>query len=234
MVVSGQVTAPADTGIQDELAADQGALVGYRTAAAAIAARAARIDARAASARLLSDQLSLEESAFALRRTQADDEAEIASLEQRITQLNASLQSYADTAFAPAPVAPVGDEAVRVAEQFLGVPYVWGGASPHTGFDCSGLVQYVYGQLGVALPHYAAAQWAQTMHVDPSQLQAGDLLFFEPRSDGPGHVGIYVGGDTFLEAPHTGDVVKFQSVSLEARAMGFVGASRPAAFGSFG
>jgi len=87
---------------------------------------------------------------------------------------------------------------VSLAMQYLGVPYTWGGASPKTGFDCSGLVTYVFAQLGVSLPHYAASQFysADAVWVSPHRLQPGDLVFFV-GSDGtrkePGHVGIYVG-----------------------------------------
>jgi cell wall-associated NlpC family hydrolase len=123
----------------------------------------------------------------------------------------------------------IGSFAVSVAERYLGVPYVWGGANPSSGFDCSGFVKYVYAQLGIQLPHYAASQYATTTHIDPSQLEAGDLVFFEPHADGPGHVGIYVGNGLFIEAPHTGDVVKLTQLLTEARQIGFVGATRPAA-----
>jgi cell wall-associated NlpC family hydrolase len=125
--------------------------------------------------------------------------------------------------------AAIGSYAVSIAERYLGVRYVWGGGDPNSGFDCSGFVKYVYAQLGIRLPHYAASQYAITMHVDPSQLQPGDLVFFEPRADGPGHVGVYVGNGVFIEAPHTGDVVKLTELSTEASLIGFVGASRPAA-----
>ncbi len=118
---------------------------------------------------------------------------------------------------------------MSVAERYLGVPYVWGGANPSSGFDCSGFVKYVYAQLGIQLPHYAASQYATTTHIDPSQLEAGDLVFFEPHADGPGHVGIYVGNGLFIEAPRTGDVVKLTQLLTEARQIGFVGATRPAA-----
>lgn len=125
--------------------------------------------------------------------------------------------------------AAIGSYAVSIAEHYLGVRYVWGGGDPSSGFDCSGFVRYVYAQLGIRLPHYAASQYAITMHVDPSELQPGDLVFFEPRADGPGHVGMYVGNGVFIEAPHTGDVVKLTELSTEASLIGFVGASRPAA-----
>jgi peptidoglycan DL-endopeptidase CwlO len=108
------------------------------------------------------------------------------------------------------PSSGIGGQAVAIAEQYLGVPYVWGGASP-SGFDCSGLVMYVYGQLGVSLPHNAAAQYASLPHVPLGDLQPGDLVFFY----GFGHVGIYVGNGTMIHAPHTGTVVQFGSISAE-------------------
>jgi cell wall-associated NlpC family hydrolase len=125
------------------------------------------------------------------------------------------------------PAAPEGEAAVAIAEHYLGVPYVWGGADPLNGFDCSGLTKFVYAQLGVQLPHYAASQWNSGHRVDPGHLQAGDLVFFEPNFDGPGHVGIYIGNDQFIAAPHTGDVVRIGSLSSVANAIGFVGAVRP-------
>jgi cell wall-associated NlpC family hydrolase len=99
---------------------------------------------------------------------------------------------------------------VGIAEQYLGVPYVFGGESP-SGFDCSGLVAYVYAQVGVSLPHYTVAQYnyADSVSVSRSQLEPGDLVFFA----GLGHVGIYVGGGQFIHAPHTGSVVRIDSLS---------------------
>jgi cell wall-associated NlpC family hydrolase len=107
------------------------------------------------------------------------------------------------------------------------VPYVWGGAIPATGFDCSGLTRFVYAQLGVNLPHYAASQFAAFPKLDPSELQAGDLVFFEPKFDGPGHVALYMGNDQMIEAPHTGALVRVSSFSGAAARMGFLGAVRP-------
>jgi cell wall-associated NlpC family hydrolase len=106
------------------------------------------------------------------------------------------------------PSSTLGGQAVAIAEQYLGVPYVWGGASP-SGFDCSGLVMYVYGRLGVSLPHNAAAQYSMGTSVPRDALEPGDLVFF----DGLGHVGIYVGGGSFIHAPHTGSVVQISSLS---------------------
>jgi cell wall-associated NlpC family hydrolase len=99
---------------------------------------------------------------------------------------------------------------VGIAMQYLGVPYVWGGSSP-SGFDCSGFVMYVFAQVGISLPHYTVAQWGypNAVSVPRNDLQPGDLVFFA----GLGHVGIYVGNGQFIHAPHTGDVVRIDSLS---------------------
>jgi len=120
-----------------------------------------------------------------------------------------------------------GAQAVRIAMQYLGVPYVWGGADPLTGFDCSGLVMYVYAQLGVQLTHYTGSQFYEGTRIPPWALKPGDLVFFEPSSRGPQHEGMYIGGGRFIQAPHTGDVVKISSLSEPGYAFGFVGAVRP-------
>jgi cell wall-associated NlpC family hydrolase len=100
------------------------------------------------------------------------------------------------------------------------VPYQWGGATP-AGFDCSGLVMYVYAQLGVQLPHYAAAQYQLGSPVSRSQLQPGDLVFFDALN----HVGIWLGGNQFVDAPETGDVVKIETMN-DWYAKTYVGARR--------
>jgi peptidoglycan DL-endopeptidase CwlO len=97
---------------------------------------------------------------------------------------------------------------VGIAMQYLGVPYVWGGSSPR-GFDCSGLVSYVFAQIGVSLPHSSYAMYGMGTPVSISELQPGDLVFFT----GASHMGIYIGGGQFIHAPHTGDVVKISSLS---------------------
>ena len=112
--------------------------------------------------------------------------------------------------------------AVGIAMQYLGIPYKWGGASPSTGFDCSGFTMYVYAQLGVSLPHHAASQYGMGVPVSRSELQPGDLVFF----NGLGHMGMYIGGDQFIHSPRTGDVVKISSLSEDWYASTWVGARR--------
>ena len=106
--------------------------------------------------------------------------------------------------------------AVDVAQQFLGVPYVWGGESP-SGFDCSGLVQYVYGRLGVSLPRVAADQARVGQPVASlADARPGDLLAFHDPVD---HIGIYAGNGLMVVAPKTGDVVKVQAIYDEPTAI---------------
>jgi cell wall-associated NlpC family hydrolase len=108
---------------------------------------------------------------------------------------------------APSTAGPGHPEAASIGLQYLGVPYVFGGSTP-AGFDCSGFVMYVYAKLGISLPHFAAAQYTYGTAVARSDLQPGDLVFF----DGLNHVGISLGGNEFVDAPHTGDVVKIESI----------------------
>jgi peptidoglycan DL-endopeptidase CwlO len=100
---------------------------------------------------------------------------------------------------------------VAIAQRYLGVPYVYGGASP-SGFDCSGLAMYCYAQVGVSLSHGATDQQHASTPVPISALQPGDLVFFGNASYSY-HVGIYVGGGSMINAPHTGAVVSYGSIS---------------------
>lgn len=113
---------------------------------------------------------------------------------------------------------PSGSDVVALADKFLGTPYVWGGSQPG-GFDCSGLVQYVYGQLGVSLPRTSEEQATVGTAVPGlAEAQPGDLLFFA-GSDGtasaPGHVGIYIGNGQMIDAPYTGTDVRVESVPAD-------------------
>ena len=110
---------------------------------------------------------------------------------------------------APLPDGTKASQVIAIAMQYLGVPYVWGGASPSQGFDCSGLTTYAFAQIGISLPHHAASQYGYGTPVSSADLQPADLVFF----NGLGHMGMYIGGGQFIHAPHTGDVVKISSIS---------------------
>jgi cell wall-associated NlpC family hydrolase len=154
--------------------------------------------------------------AAALARLRAEEAARRAAQRAAAAQAQQQQQSTSTPTIVPPPPPPVNvptgspgaghPAAASIALQYLGVPYVWGGASP-AGFDCSGLVMYVYAQLGVSLPHYTVAQWDATEPI--SSPAPGDLVFF----NGLGHVGIYIGGGQFVDAPHTGSVVRIDSIA---------------------
>lgn len=111
----------------------------------------------------------------------------------------------------PAP-SQLGGAVAHAAKQFLGIQYLWGGTSPKTGFDCSGLTQYVFQHFGVHIPRVAQDQFNAGHPVSQGQARAGDLIFFSEHG-GVGHVGIYLGNGQFLHAPHTGDHVKISNLS---------------------
>jgi cell wall-associated NlpC family hydrolase len=111
-------------------------------------------------------------------------------------------------------------------ESFLGVSYVYGGTSP-SGFDCSGLVYYCYRHFGYRINRTAAALSYNGVSVSASNLQAGDIVLFTDGSGSYiGHCGIYIGGGSFIHAPHTGDVVKISSLSSSYFKEHYVGARR--------
>jgi cell wall-associated NlpC family hydrolase len=119
----------------------------------------------------------------------------------------------------PAPN-PNAQTAISAAYSVIGTPYVWGAADPNVGFDCSGLTMWSWGQAGVSLPHSSEAQYAALPHVDRSNLQPGDLLFFySPIS----HVAMYLTPSTMIDANHPGDVVNVRPINWDS----FVGAARP-------
>jgi cell wall-associated NlpC family hydrolase len=224
--------------IEDGLGQRQRLLASIRTQIAQIRAteraREERLAAEAR-ARIAREQRALaaararaahERASRAARQTPATDPPAPAQQPQPApAQPTAPPPTTTSTTPAPAPpAAPAGaghPEAAAVAARYLGVPYRWGGASP-SGFDCSGLVTYVYAQLGISLPHYTVAQWNATIAISPSELQPGDLVFF----DGLGHVGIYIGANEFIHAPHAGDVVRVSSLGESGYASHFDGARR--------
>ncbi len=119
----------------------------------------------------------------------------------------------------PPPTRAARSEVVSVAKRYLGAPYRWGASGPNS-FDCSGFTMFVYSQVGVSLPHSSRAQIGYGERVSRADLQAGDLVFFGSPIH---HVGIYVGSGQYIHAPHTGAVVRIDSLSRGD----YAGAARP-------
>ena len=119
---------------------------------------------------------------------------------------------------------------VEIARTQVGKPYVWGGAWPEIGFDCSGLVQWAHRQVGIALPRTAQQQFNATARISPEQIRPGDLVFFaytNPLSVDPvTHVGIYVGHGWMVNAPDDGDVVREMPVFTGFWGAHYAGAGR--------
>ena len=171
-------------------------------------------------ARLVAAQAArqLELAREAQARLQAQQQQQQQEAQQTVVGVSAVTPTTDQVVVAPP---PTHSNVVGIALSMLGTPYVWGGSAPG-GFDCSGLVMWAYAQVGVSLPHSSYAQYGYGVPVSRDQLQPGDLVFF----DGLGHVGIYIGGDQFVHAPHTGDVVKISSLDEAWYAATYVGARR--------
>lgn len=122
--------------------------------------------------------------------------------------------------------------AIGLVEEYLGTPYSWGGGGPGgpsygigrgantKGFDCSALLQFMYSKLGIPIPRVTYDQWKTGTSVARKDLQPGDAVFFHPGSRGPEHVGIYIGGGRFIEAPYTGSTVRISSLAGRSDYMG--------------
>jgi cell wall-associated NlpC family hydrolase len=114
---------------------------------------------------------------------------------------------------------PLGERAAEVALEAVGVPYRWGGESPSSGFDCSGLVRWAYGRVGLELPHNSYALYNEGRRVSQAQMRTGDVLFFE----GLGHVGLYLGRGRMVHAPQSGrdvEVVRLDETNYGRRLVG--------------
>jgi cell wall-associated NlpC family hydrolase len=141
------------------------------------------------------------------------------------SEILAPVQEAIGAGNAPGPKALA---AIQEASKYIGTDYKWGGSTPQTGFDCSGLMQWAYAQSGVQIPRvtYTQIEAANGVEVaDRANLKPGDLVFFSNAGD-VHHVGMFLGGDKFLHAPHTGDVVKVSSLSEPYYAQQFAGGRR--------
>lgn len=196
-------------------AADEATLDRIRTLTAQVADLERSIEVRRQAA--LDDELELREKRAVIEDRLAQRQAVLDGVSARIRKLlerqarlaaltAAQLAREAGVVLETIDATPEQLAVVREAMRWLGVPYVWGGASP-SGFDCSGLVTYVYARFGVPLPHGATMQSRLGRPVPLDRLQPADLVFFGSPSFYH-HVGIYVGGGLFIEAPHTGAVVR--------------------------
>jgi cell wall-associated NlpC family hydrolase len=122
----------------------------------------------------------------------------------------------------PKPVPTLGQRAAKVALRAVGVPYRWGGSSPTGGFDCSGLVYWAYGRLGLSVPHSSYALYGRGRNVPRSRLRPGDVLFFS----GLGHVGLYIGRGRMVHAPYSGRTVEIVPLGRSHYGSRLVGARR--------
>src|SRR4051812_32360449 len=225
--------------LQPQLDSARKQIAGSKTRLAAARARARRLAnaehrflLAADTAPLLSAQLEARKRAVLLGIRQDAAEARVSRLQRLLDTANTRLGKLQDqasnAAFTPGSLAfgagGAGESGVAaIALQYLGVPYVWAGATPR-GFDCSGLVQYVFGQLGISLPHNTVAQWHDpaAVSVPRDALQPGDLVFFNQLD----HVGIYIGNRYFVDAPHTGTDVRIDNLSEGWYASNYDGAKR--------
>lgn len=182
-----------------------------------IRAKEAEIRRAAADARAYYEQLNRRYREYLARLEAEQEQAAAQAAAQTAGESAASAGGTLSPPPAPSPnVQAVLDAAYSV----LGVPYQWGGASPETGFDCSGFTMWAWAHAGVSLPHSSQAQYDVLPHVSREDLQPGDLLFFyTPIS----HVAIYLGGGSMIHSPHTGSVVSIVPVYWQY----FVGAARP-------
>jgi cell wall-associated NlpC family hydrolase len=124
-----------------------------------------------------------------------------------ITKINEIRKSVPKYTPSRGSVAISQDSIIAYASNFLGTPYLWGGTSPSTGFDCSGFTQYVYRHFGISVGRTTYDQINDGVQVSRGNLRAGDLVFFGSPGN-PHHMGIYVGDNTYIHSPRTGDVIK--------------------------
>ncbi len=156
-------------------------------------------------------------SVYATPAVAADDLGEFMNDKGLLAQISQVRNNMADKT----------SELVVSAMGFLGVPYQMGGNNVETGFDCSGFVKAMYEQtVGLILPRKAEQQAAATQHIDRTELQPGDLVFFNTLRRAFSHVGIYIGDGKFIHSPKPGAQVRVESMGVSYWSHRFDGARR--------
>lgn len=140
-----------------------------------------------------------------------DLQNQVASLNRQVRAASSSSSSYTAPAVTFSGTAS-GEEAVRIAKNYIGVRYVYGGTTPN-GFDCSGFVQYVYRQMGIRINRVAADQAKNGVYVAREDLMPGDLVFFKKAGREIHHVGMYVGDGQYIHAPYTGRTICIEALT---------------------
>ena len=240
-----EMSATADAAEQKVQHIADDAAANRRTALSAMATQHALISDLTAQQISVAHQLAAQESKVAtLTVAQAAARARARAAQERAALAAAweAMQAAGDAM--PWATGRQGRTALSWAKKQLGLPYSWAGgdangptlgavneegnpAGLHTiGFDCSGLTLFAWAHAGFSLDHYTGYQWVEGHHVDVGQMRPGDLVFFATDTSDPltiHHVGIYVGGDQMIDAPHTGANVRYDKVFIP----GFIGAVRP-------
>ncbi len=201
--------------------ADEDNVAGIETLTENVSTLADRVEEDRAAA--LTREMDLREKRADVEDQLAERRALLADLDTRVRELierQARLDAAASQRLADSIGVDIGSingsaaqiALIRETMKYLGIPYVWAGATPSGGFDCSGLVLYVYAKFGVSFPHGATMQAHMGTPVPFGQMEPADLVFFGDPSFYH-HVGIYIGNGLFIEAPHTGDVVKVSQLA---------------------
>ena len=177
-------------------------------------------EAKESKEKLIEVKENIEKENIELEKNKEDVEKQIKESEDekekllKYVQENSELLSNSTDSIVPVTLpSDISDKSkslIEEAEKYLKVPYLWGGKTP-TGFDCSGLMQYVFNSQGINIPRTSEEQQRATTTVSMSEIKPGDLVF-NKDSDAT-HVGMYVGNDMYIQAPHTGDVIKISKLS---------------------
>ena len=155
---------------------------------------------------------------------QQELEAELAAQNQQQQAAQQASDKSMTNITTPVRINATTAQLLAFAENFLGIPYVWGGTTPNPGFDCSGYVQYVYAHFGVNLYRVTWDQYAEGQSVPESDLKPGDLVFFSTYAPGASHVGIYVGNHMMIDSSDHG--VAYDSIVYPYWANRYLGARR--------